>query len=227
MDGTRALFSDFVKALPGPVVATIVPYPTEWPLTYLELEELVQRATRNSEPFILVAESYSTPLAIKFAAAQPANLAGLVLCAGFASSPIRGLRRALGFLLAPVLFRFPLPDFAVRFWLVGADVPNSLLATGRDSISSVQPSVLAARLRDVLRCDARADLSRIGVPILCIRAKSDRLVGTSCLEEIRRIKPAGKVEVVDGPHLILQRQPRIAAKVVAEFARSCCPDWIG
>lgn len=192
--------------------------------TYLPGTRRVGSKGRSiSEAFILVAESYSTPLAIKFAASKPANLVGIVLCAGFASSPIRGWRRAVGLFLAPVLFRFPLPDFALRFWLLGSEAPNSLLATVRGAISAVRPSVLASRLREVLKCDARAALRETKVPILYLQAKEDRLVGVSCFDEIRRISPEIKVTVIEGPHLILQRQPRNAAEVVVEFARCCLP----
>jgi pimeloyl-[acyl-carrier protein] methyl ester esterase len=106
---------------------------------------------------------------------------------------------------------------------VDPDTPASLLTAVRSAISSVRPRVLAARLRAVLECDVRADLSKIVVPILYLQAKADRLVDGSCVEEIQRIKPQVKVVTIDGPHLLLQRQPRMAAGTVVEFARLCCP----
>jgi pimeloyl-ACP methyl ester carboxylesterase len=62
-----------------------------------------------------------------------------------------------------------------------------------------------------------ADLSRVAVPILYLQAKQDRLVGASSLEDIRRIKPHVKVETIDGPHLLIQREPRLTAELVARF----------
>lgn len=69
----------------------------------------------------------------------------------------------------------------------------------------------------MLSCDARAALRKVAVPILYIQAKHDRLVPMSCEEEIRRIKPKTSVVVIDGPHLLLQREPQRVAEVVAEF----------
>jgi pimeloyl-[acyl-carrier protein] methyl ester esterase len=222
MDGTGELFAEFVAALPPSCETVVVRYPTEGPLSYLELEGIVRMACPVAESFILVAESFSTPLAIKLAATHPANLAGLVLCAGFAASPVEGWRRLLLLMLAPLLFRVPLPDTALKVWLVGPDAPAALLVAVRRAISNVWPRVLAVRLRATLKCNVQNELSQVDMPILYLRANRDRLVDASCLEEIRRIKPQVKVVSIDGPHLLLQRQPRLAAEAVLEFARWCC-----
>jgi pimeloyl-[acyl-carrier protein] methyl ester esterase len=213
MDGTGELFSEFIAALPDTFEVMTVRYPTEQYLPYSELEKFVRAACPISGPFMLVAESFSTPLAIQYAATNPVNLTG----------PVRGWRRFLGSLLAPLVFRVPLPNLAAKLWLVGSDAPTSLLTAVRDTISSVKPGVLVARLQAVLKCEVRADLSQIAVPILYLQAKGDRLVSASCLEDVRRIKPQLKVALLEGPHLLLQRQPRIAAEAVVEFARSCRP----
>ena len=221
MDGTGELFAEFIAALPATVETVIARYPTERRLAYSELEDFVRAACPSSGPFILAAESFSTPLAIKYAATNPANLEGIVLCAGFATSPVRGWRRFLCSLIAPLVFRFPLPDFAARFWLVGPNSPHPLLVAVRAAISSVQPKVLTTRLRAVLACEVRAELHRIQAPILYIQAKRDRLVSASCLEDIRRIKPQLAMASVDGPHLLLQREPQKAAEIIVGFIGSC------
>jgi pimeloyl-ACP methyl ester carboxylesterase len=227
MDGTGKLFSEFVAALPSSFETVIVRYPTEQIFSFAELDGIVRAACPVAEPFLLVAESFSTPVAIKVAATNPANLAGIVLCVGFAASPVRGWRRLAGWLLALLVFRLPISDLVLKFWLIGADAPASLLAAVRSAISSVQPKVLAGRLWEVLKCDVRADLNLVAVPILYLQAKGDRLVSGSCLEEIGRIRPQMKVVSIEGPHLLLQRQPRKVAEAVAEFARSCCPSAAG
>jgi pimeloyl-ACP methyl ester carboxylesterase len=219
MDGTGQLFNDFIEALPKALETVTVRYPADRCLSYSELENFVRAVCPPSEPFMLLAESFSTPLAIQYAASNPVNLEGLLLCAGFATSPVRGWRRFLGSLLAPLVFGVPLPNLAAKLWLVGPDASPSLLTAVRSAVSSVQSKVLAARLRAVLGCDARAELGRVAVPILYIQAKQDRLVSASCLEELQRIKPQMSVAALEGPHLLLQREPRRAAEVVAVFAQ--------
>lgn len=220
MDGTGELFSEFAATLSGEFGIATVRYPTGQCLSYPELEGFVRAACPTSEPFVLLAESYSTPLAIKCAASNPKNLEGLVLCAGFATSPMRGWRRFLGWLLAPIMFRIPLPNVAAKLWLVGPDAPPSLLSAVRSAVSSVESKVLAARLLAVLGCDVRAELGQVAVSILYIQAKQDHLVSASCLDELRQIKPQMSVATLEGQHLLLQREPYKAAGTVAGFVRS-------
>lgn len=219
MDGTGKLFGDFVRALPHGFETVAVRYPGDRRLAYPELLEIVRAACPVDERFVIAGESYSTPLAIQFAAANPLNLAGVVLCAGFASSPMRGWRRWVCGLLAQIAFHFPLPGFAARRWLIGAGAPESLVANVRSAIASVQPEVMAVRVREVLACDVRGELAQIAAPILYIQAKRDRIVGSSCLAEIQRINPLVELAMIEGPHLLLQREPQRSAKIVADFVR--------
>jgi pimeloyl-ACP methyl ester carboxylesterase len=219
MDGTGDLFEDFVAALPASFETETVRYPAGECLSYGELEPLVRAAIPVSEPFLLVAESFSTPLAIWCAASCPPNLKGLVLCAGFATCPVRGWRRRVCSLLTPILFRVKFSETAARQFLVGKDAPDTLVAAVRAAVSSVQPKALSSRLSEVLGCDVRGELRRVAVPILYIRAKQDRLVPASCLDEIRQIKPKMVEAAIDGPHLLFQSKPQRTAEIVAEFAR--------
>ena len=220
LDGTGALFGEFVKPLPRTVEGTIVSYPAGLELSYAELMPIIGAAAPITDPYVLLAESFSTPLAIQFAATRPPNLRGLILCAGFASSPATGLRRLAGRLFAPILFRLPLPGFAKSFWLVGPGAPPSLHHAIRAALSTVPPEVLSARLRAVLHCDVRHDLSKITVPILVLQAGSDRLVPASSAEEMLLIRPDATLKTIDGPHLLIQREPRMAAAAVMEFIDS-------
>ena len=172
MDGTGELYAGLVEALPSSFEAIAVRYPVERCLGYSQLTAFVESATRFAEPFVLVAESFSTPLAIQYAATTPPNLKGLIICAGFASSPVRGLRRLVVSLLAPVLFAVSLPECALKYLLLGHNPPRDLLVAVRKAISSVKPQVLASRLRAILACDARGALGQINIPLLSYRQRT-------------------------------------------------------
>ena len=90
LDGTGELFVDFVAALPESCTAPIVAYPTDRFLSYTDLRPFVCAAVHKSERFVLVAESFSTPLAIWYAATNPPNLVAVVICAGFVGRPVGG-----------------------------------------------------------------------------------------------------------------------------------------
>jgi pimeloyl-[acyl-carrier protein] methyl ester esterase len=217
MDGTGALFTDFVKALHGAFDARVVRFPNDTFLPYADLMTFVQSAAPVAEPFVLVAESFSTPLAVRYAAMRPPNLKGLVISAGFVTSPARGWRRFIISRLAPAMFRLPFPDFAIRFLLVAPGASMPLIAAVSAAVSSVRPKVLSGRLRDVLACDARAELAQVAVPILYVQGERDRLVPAFCLDEIRRVRPKAEVIKIASPHLILQREPEKTAKAIARF----------
>ena len=219
MDGTGELFADFIKALSVGFEAEVMRYPAGRFLSYDQLMSLTLSALSASEPFVLVAESFSTPLAAQLAATKPPHLKGVVLCAGFVTSPLRGWLRYLCLFLAPALFSVKLPEPAARYWLTGSSASPALLASVRAAISSVRPTVLSARLRAVLTCDASAALEKIAVPILYLQAKKDRLVKESSFNEICRIKPKTVAAVIPGPHLLFQLEPQRAAEVVMEFVR--------
>jgi pimeloyl-[acyl-carrier protein] methyl ester esterase len=175
MDGTGELFAGFVDALPSVYETIPVRYPADLHLDASALTALVESVTRDAEPFVLLAESFSTPVAIDYAAAQPPNLKALIICAGFASSPVHGLRRIVVSLLSPLLVAATPPEWAVRYWLLGQHPPRPLLVAVRKAISSVKPRVLAGRLRAILGCDARAALGQTKVPILYLQGIDDRL----------------------------------------------------
>jgi pimeloyl-[acyl-carrier protein] methyl ester esterase len=216
MHGTAELFQDLIKALPSTITTEAVGYPSDRFLSYAQLTALAARSIPSSEPFVLLAESFSTPLAIQLAANNHPNLKGLILCAGFATSPIRGWKRRLYSAFAPGVFRLPTPTWVLDL-LIGPNPPLALQIAVRSTISSVTPSVLAARLRAILDCDARADLAKVTVPILYLQAKQDRLIPTSCLEEIRQIVPKIAIATIPGPHLLLQRETAGSAEIVANF----------
>lgn len=219
MYGTGSLFADFAKALPSVFAAQVVEYPSDISLSYPELLDLIRFSVPTSEPFVIVAESFSTPLAIQFAATNPANLKGLVLSAGFATSPVRGLLQFVSPLLAPILSYLPVSRIAGRIAVFGSTAPERLQSSLRHAVASVRPRVLMDRVQTVVACDALDPLRAVKVPVLYMQARYDRLVNAVCLEEIRRAKPEVEVVILDGTHMLLQQMPRETAEIVAGFVR--------
>jgi pimeloyl-ACP methyl ester carboxylesterase len=142
MDGTGKLLLEFVHAPPARIRKEIPQYLTDVVLSYDQLAKMVRSMCEDSPPFVLLAESFSTPLAIRIAAENPANLRGLILCAGFVMSPARGVTRWLALALAPLLMRAALPEAAIRSRLVGRDASRSLVTTvrARRSLPFSRPS---------------------------------------------------------------------------------------
>jgi len=216
MDGTGKLFRGLENALPESWRNSVVTNLSDVPTSYTQFLRTVESATPEC-PFLLIAESYSTPLAISYAATRPKNLKALVLCGGFASSPVSGLRWLAAQLLRPFLFHLPLTDRTIERYLLDENADPALKAELRAALATVKPSVLAARLGEILSCDVRADLTRIDVPSLYIQAENDCLVSPNSLAEILLHKPDLIVASIPGPHLLFQREPARTAKAIEDF----------
>lgn len=202
-------------ALPSSLRAVPVDYPTDAVLGYRELEERIAPHL-PSEPFALLGESFSGPLALRLAARGSPHLRAVILVASFIQSPV-AWPRMLHVLAREAFFRVPPPGFAIRHWMVGKDASPALVTSVREAIDMVEPKVIAARVREVLRVDAREALLAIRVPLLYLAGGRDRLVSPDLATSLQRLSPGMEVSVLDAPHLVLQRRPQEAVEVIARF----------
>ena len=217
LDGTGNLFATFASAVTPTLNTTIVRYPKDRSLSYDELFPSAVDAIPQAQPFVILAESFSTPLAVRLASTNPQNLKALVICAGFVRNPLRGWLRYLKKLAQPELFRIPPPRFLVEHFLIGTQAPRDLRDEICCTMRSVSPNVMAFRVRSVMACDVTAELARVRVPTLYLQAEHDRLVSKSSFEVIREVKPDTVLKVIAAPHFVLQREPYKAANVIVPF----------
>lgn len=221
MDGTGLLLEDFARALPAALRAEIVRYPPDDCGTYPEVDRFLRSAALDCEPFVLLAESFSTVAAIAWAASAPPNLRGLVLCVGFATPPVPAWLRPIYSLLSHAYFALPRPDFILTHWLTGRDAPRELIARVRELRGPAHTTAYPARIRAALACDVRAELARVAVPIFILAAQDDNLIGRARLDEMLRIRPDAEAHILPGPHLVLSRSPEQAAALVSAFTERC------
>jgi len=208
LDGTGNLFGNFASVLDPSLGARIVRYPKDRPLSYDDLLPLVVGAIPENQPFVLLAESFSTPLAVRVAATHPACLKGLVICAGFIRNPVQGWLSHMKALVQPSFFRIPPPRFVIERFLIGAHAPSDLRDEVRRTLRSVSPEVVAFRVRAVMACEAGKELVRVRVPTLYLRGDQDRLVRKTSFQEIQELKPDTVLAAIAAPHFVLQREPR-------------------
>jgi pimeloyl-[acyl-carrier protein] methyl ester esterase len=159
LDGTGQLFSAFVAALPKTITAAVAAYPPNKLLSYAKLLPLMRLVIPEFEPFVLLAESFSTPLAVDFAASNPSNLAALVICAGFVFKPLADCSAIAKAVADPWLFRLSVPRYILEYFLSGRDAPQPLVQDVRQVLKSVSPEVLSDRVCQALNCDARSAAS--------------------------------------------------------------------
>jgi pimeloyl-[acyl-carrier protein] methyl ester esterase len=222
LDGTGNLFGPLIPELPRNLDVIIAAYPSERFLSYPEHVSWLSELVPKDRQFAILGESYGSTVAVKFAATHPPNLTGVILCAGFISNPVRKWGPLPKLLARPLFFRFRPPDFLREYFIAGFRAPQSLKLTLRDTIRTVNTQVFAKRAQAVIDCDARQEIRRVKVPLLYLQAAEDKLVGSECLDEIKRLHPETISISIHAPHLLLQREPRAAARAITQFLDAHC-----
>ena len=217
MDGTGALFEPLLAALSPEFKTHVVRYPLEEPLGYAELEAVARAGLPTDEPFVLLGESFSGPIAVAIAAARPPNLKGLVLCCSFVRNPrplLASLRSLVG--LMPVRF---IPIEILSRFLLGRYSTAWLPLALAQALARVSYSALRARVHAVMAIDVSSQLASTSVPTLYMRASQDRVVPPAASELVSRLSPRARVVELEAPHFLLQAVPKEAARVIGSFIR--------
>lgn len=215
MDGTGDLFEPFVASLGPEVKVIVLGYPATEALDYPALESIVRRHLPQGEPYVLLGESFSGPIAISIAASMPPGLCGLTLCASFATNPRPGLgwlRWVCG--IAPVKL---LPTRLLSRLLMGHHETPELRKALASAMTKVSPSAMRARASAVLGVDVTAKLRQVKVPVLYLRGAQDRVVPASAATHVVQALPTTELVNLDAPHFLLQMMPKEAASAVVQF----------
>lgn len=216
MDGTGTLFEPLIAALDGSFRICRVAYPCNQALGYPELSDIARRALPSTGEFILLGESFSGPIAIALAAAQPAGLRGLILCSTFARNP-HPLFASLRWLVNALPVKL-IPNAILAFFLMGR-FANPTLRTALDqALAGVSTAAFRARLKAVLSVDVSAELGRLQLPLLYLQANHDLVVPARAARHIAAAYPATRILTLDGPHFLLQLAPQAAATAILAYA---------
>lgn len=212
MDGTGLLFRSLVEALPKPIAPLVHAYDAQQRLGYDALRAALPTI---DEPYAILGESFSGPLAIRRAADDP-NVRAIILTASFAEAPRAALRAFAP--MSQAVFSAPPPRLVVKHLLLGPHATPALISEVQEAIRRVDASVLAQRLKEVAHVDVRRELAALSCPLLYLQGAHDRLVPASCGAQIAT--GVGRIlHTLDAGHLLLQTQPAASANVITTFLR--------
>lgn len=214
MDGTGVLFEPFIRELPQSYRHRVVAYPADRPRGYAQLLELIAGEVEDSRATILIAESFSGPLALWHAVAHPEKVRAVVLCASFVRRPPLAW---LYWLAWPAFLRIGIRASLVRFALLDRPCPEALVQMVVDAVRQIGPQVLVCRLKQLWELDCTETLRACPAPVLYLRAEQDCLIGRSCAQVVQRIRPDAEVRAIPGPHLLLQAAPAAAWREIRAF----------
>ncbi|MBP7342082.1 MAG: PAS domain S-box protein [Smithellaceae bacterium] len=217
LDGTGRSFDPLLSLLPPDSLATIVRYPTD---RHLTLEETAQCAAEQipagTSP-VVIAESFSGPVAVRMVASGLVRARALVLCATFARPPRPLAWRVLRLLRIPVRLGRDIPRPLLRWIMVDNRHLTTLLPLWEKVHADVPPQTMHFRLELMNRLDVTGDLEKITVPCLYLQAANDRVAPGSCLRDFEQNIPHLRVKKIQGPHFILQAAPQESLEAINEF----------
>ena len=211
LDGTGLLFQPLMELLPDDIGIQLISYPTDQALGYSGLTEYVANRL-PTEKFVLLAESFSGPIAYRIAQRKLKHLQSVIFVASFLSSPGKRMPRLASRLPMGLFAGFPIPRWFARKYLFGAPVSGEMLLLFRKALRRVAPEVLSGRLDELSRlvapdasCEARS---------IYIQGTKDRLVPASSVEDFRTACRDLAVFRVQGGHFLLQSNPVACAEII-------------
>lgn len=200
-DGTGVFFQGLVEALKAFYETKVLSYPQNGDQSYEHLGRHLLSELPTDRDYILVGESFGGPLAIWLATHAAVKPVKLILGATVAASPFS----RPGQWIAPLvpLARFiPLRKWQIKFMLFNGG-HGQWAAQIFEQTRFIDRRTFLARVQSVLRCDMRAALAALSIPVLCLNATQDRLLPL-CLP--RHYPLQNNIRIVDLPlpHMIFQ-----------------------
>lgn len=204
MDGTGALFDDFLSAC-GDIEHLIIPLPQSGPQDYFSLAAQIKEKLPNQD-FLLLAESFSGPIAAQLAFDAIPHLKGVVFVGSFLSAPNKLMLLFARLLPVKWLFKLPFNEFALRNLMLGENANAALIEKFRTTVASVPKATLNTRIQSMQRLRL-PEGSSTQIPAFYIGGDSDRLVKSSKVAEFRQRFPKLEHYILEGPHFLMQANP--------------------
>ena len=213
MDGSGRLFKPFLSVL-GVKYYQVIALPETGNQDYDSLFKSIYDQLPNDE-FILLAESFSGPLAAKLIAKNIPNLKGVIFIASFLSTPSKIILRVAQILPLKWLLSLSIANPAIRYLMLGNRISQVDLENFKSTVASVPNKTLKLRLfamQNLKTPNISSDL-----PVTYISATKDFFVRPSKLIEFSHSFTNLTQNTINGPHFILQSNPKACALIIRKI----------
>lgn len=211
MDGTGILFDRLIDELS--CACRVIALPQGEDQSYAFLLDYVVRQL-PCEEFILLAESFSGPIAADIASRGHPHLKAVIFLATFLYPP----KPVLLYLarLAPLhtLIRLPFAKAYLRRYCVGYNYP---LAVFLSVLKDVSPALFRARLKALSELDGDKLRGNNLLPVLLLSARDDVWITQMHIEAFKTRFARCEVHSVPGTHFLAQSNPHACAETINQF----------
>ena len=221
LDGTGISFEPLQRVLPKDVDSKVVRYPPDRLLSFEDTVEQAWEQAHTAQGDILVlAESFSGPVAVELVGSGRLKAKALILSSTFARWPRPRFLKILSHAPLEAMMRIPWPKSLLQTVIEGgAETADLFLDMWKRVRMLVPAKVLAHRIKMLRRMDVRHWLAKTTVPCLYLQASRDRTVPPSALFDFVERVPDLRIRRIKGPHFILQAQPRACLVAILDFMR--------
>ena len=216
LHGTDALFEKFHSALPDQQECEQINLPEKGKQDYQTLGDWLDNHLphRKDKKRLIIAESFSGPLAMMIAAQRADEVAGIVLASCFCDAPHNP-----GIALLPLrpLFMVKPHRKALEHFLVGKDASDQDIEELAQVIQTIPSSTLTKRVRAILELE-EGDTPRLkDTPMLLLQAQDDNLIPWEAQQRLEAHYPNARVHWIPSPHMILQRHAKTCLEKIMDF----------
>lgn len=213
LDGTGDFLEPLIDAFGTQHPVIPIKYPPE--LTqYAELERFVRERLPQDDAFVLLAESFSGPLAVRIAHAPSKGLKGVIFAATFARRP-----RPLPALAARILNLMPFRKVwflrLILFLSIRARPKLDFQALFVAAFQKVPAHTFAKRAEQCLRADVRGLLPNLSVPAVFIKATNEYVVSRNAWKDFQ----AAQIPIIEikGTHFLMYDQAKCTVAKLQGF----------
>ncbi|MFI5118937.1 MAG: alpha/beta fold hydrolase [Thermoanaerobaculia bacterium] len=212
LHSSTALYDAFIALAPPWARCHPLALPTVGDQTFDALAGVLEPELRRLEAFVLVAESFSGPIAARLSARLGQKVALLVLCNPVVEMSVRVPER----LLVSIAASAWMPVWCASMALSGGDTSIARAALGE--VRGLPKGILAQRLSAVFSATEEALSSHLAPPLLTILGTSDNLVSLSRSRAFFSRILQSMVAEIEEPHFIIQTRPaEVWAAISEEF----------
>ncbi|MEO0574693.1 MAG: alpha/beta fold hydrolase [Pseudomonadota bacterium] len=174
---------------------------------------------RDNGPAIVIAESFSGPLAVEVMADPDVPIVAGVLSATFAKPPLALIISLAQKLRLASLTLPAVSEQVLRLFCLNGVRDIGLIRDIVNVVRNVDAPVMESRITALTHMDATLQLSNITQPVLLLHAADDRVVRRRFSASLAEGIPNLREITVPGPHLLLQASARDCAAQIVHFVR--------
>ncbi len=215
LDGTGRLFEPLFPYIGDLPEHQVVSYQNT-PQNLDEIAGDVEACLPKDRPVLLIAESFSSLVALRLLERGKLQMAGILFFAGFARAPCPLLINIARF-VPPLLIKvFAGNRFFAKLFFLTNKMPLNVLNLYLDVVRGIPADVFKIRLR-ILHEAKKPPALKTKVPFGLLRVRNDLLVSNRATEDLSALCDDLFLREADGTHFFMQTRPEESALMIREF----------